>query len=128
MVTIVKNTLLHIWKLLRVDLRSPHPKGKKNRTMHEDAYQTFCGNHCATYTHIISLGCIPKSSMLYVSYTSIRIFFKVLKDNIIEILKITDKSAEIECVKRRTCSARDQSKRNNVWCSGNSREHRESRI
>ena len=39
MMTIVKNTVLYIWKLLRrVDFKSSHHKKKKSVTMYRDGY------------------------------------------------------------------------------------------
>ena len=57
MVTVVHNTVLYIWKLLRLYLKNSHHKEKLWLCDMIDVNQTYCDDHCTTYTFIKSLGC-----------------------------------------------------------------------
>ena len=60
MVTIVNNTVLYTWKLLRVNLEYSH-NGKKKAILWGDQYvnEPYCGNRFTTCTCIKSPCCIP---------------------------------------------------------------------
>lgn len=52
----VVNTVLHIWKLVRVNLKSSHHKKKNSNyaSLHGDGCKISCGDHFAMYTNIES--------------------------------------------------------------------------
>lgn len=61
MVTIVTNIVLHIWKLIRVYLNSPHHKKKLTTVM--DANYIYCGAHFVMYINTESC-CTPKINIV----------------------------------------------------------------
>ena len=65
-VTIVNNTVLHIWKLLRVDLKSSHHKKKilLKLGMVTDTNKTSCDEHFTVSTNISSLCCTPETNII----------------------------------------------------------------
>ena len=78
MVNIVINTVLHIYKLLQVNLKSSHHKKKEKNLwlcMVIDGNQTYCDVHFAIHTNVKSLNCTPETNIVfYVNYTSIEKF------------------------------------------------------
>ena len=67
MVTTVNNTVLHIWKSLKVNLQSPHSRGGGNQTvsMVTDVNQTCSGDNFSIYKKIYwTLWCISEINML----------------------------------------------------------------
>ena len=67
---IVDNTVLHIWKIVRVKVIT---RGKEKNifvTMVTDGNWNYCGDHFTMYTPMESLCCTPATNiMLYVDYT-----------------------------------------------------------
>ena len=69
----VNNTVLNIWKLLEVNLKSCHHKKKFSYYMVMDVnyYYTYCSDHFAIYKDIESSCCTSETNIMYANYSSI---------------------------------------------------------
>lgn len=68
MATIISKIILHIWKLLRVNLGKVLKTKKYNFVQWQTVILTSC-NHFTMYTNIKSLCCIKETNvMLYINY------------------------------------------------------------